>query len=633
MGVSARPALGALLLAGLLASPASVCAQAEAPPSVHVQVEPSSLRLGVDRHGLVSIEAPDVPVDELELVASVGRISGLTRVAPGRFVARFEPPASRAPDVALLVARVRGGTAAGLGVIPLAGRYHLTLTIEPGAQVRIETGDAPPRHAITGARGVLDVVLHVPPGIEQARIVATDRAGNQTEHLELLGVPPLHRVLVLPAPPPSGTPRAMRWLVAAVTAVGRPMATPPTLDVHGALAEVTRLADGLFEVLVQPARHVERRRVTLRVREPNTASVPETVDSIVQGVVPVRLELPSALRTPAGQLLELLLAVRDAEGLPVEGLERALSASLAEHTVAGGELRGDRYLLPVPAPERAGTYELTARVALPDGSVLQARAPLVVVPDAPARVMVEAPPLHLGEQASITLRARDRYGNPAPLVAPAVAATGATLGVLDAVGEAVRVRLVPASPRVLLDVRGDHALHETVDLRATAKPWQPLALGVVAGVRSNLGATVFWGARARLEGHWLLGAHFVLLGLLDAGVEFGTATDASRNSGSVLGVPAMLRAGVLWRPGRLGLGAVAGGGARYVLAQSRGVTAETMSEGAVVGGLSLGLLARLETPAGLLFGEVGMESGYLDTLAVRGTLGGIYGALGWAFGL
>jgi hypothetical protein len=62
----------------------------------------------------------------------------------------------------------------------------MTLTVEPSARVAIETGGAPVRQAVAGHNGVLDVVLHVPPGVEQARILATDSAGNQTERLELI---------------------------------------------------------------------------------------------------------------------------------------------------------------------------------------------------------------------------------------------------------------------------------------------------------------------------------------------------------------------------------------------------------------------------------------------------------------
>ena len=45
------------------------------------------------------------------------------------------------------------------------------------------------------------------------------------------------------------------------------------------------------------------------------------------------------------------------------------------------------------------------------------------------------------------------------------------------------------------------------------------------------------------------------------------------------------------------------------------------------------VVLRVALPVGRGVIEVGAESGGLDTPAVRGTLGGVYGSLGWSVGL
>jgi hypothetical protein len=47
----------------------------------------------------------------------------------------------------------------------------------------------------------------------------------------------------------------------------------------------------------------------------------------------------------------------------------------------------------------------------------------------------------------------------------------------------------------------------------------------------------------------------------------------------------------------------------------------------------LGALLRWNTPIGVVWLEAGWEYGRLDTFPAQGTLGGIYGLLGWSFSL
>jgi hypothetical protein len=53
----------------------------------------------------------------------------------------------------------------------------------------------------------------------------------------------------------------------------------------------------------------------------------------------------------------------------------------------------------------------------------------------------------------------------------------------------------------------------------------------------------------------------------------------------------------------------------------------------VAPGGAVSALLRWFSPAGVIALDVGAESGSLDTLAVRGTLGGLQVSLGWGFAL
>lgn len=599
-------------------------------------VRPALLRLGVDRFATLEIQGPDVPVEALELVASVGRIVHVTRTAPGQFVARYQPPSSRAPDVAVILVRVRGGDDVAVTAIPMAGRYHLTLDVEPGASVRVEAGGELVRRAIVPASGVLDMVLHVPPGVEFARIIATDRAGNHTERMERLEIPPLHRVLVLPAmSEPDRRQRGwLRFWVAMATSAGRLSTAPPAIDVDGGLEEIRSRGEGLFEVRVRPVRRVVPSRVIVRVREPNTVAVPERLEAVVPAAVPSRIDAVQRwIRARVGESVDVLFTIRDADGEQIVGLEGSILARLGSRTFARATASETGYRITVTMPEHVGRTELLIQMAPGDATGARVEIPVEVTPGPPARLTAHVRGfVRIGEPANVIVTALDRFGNGTPIRHPTVRARGAWVQQVIADGGSVRLRVVPERTEFELTVEGDHGLRESLVLTA-ARGQRPWALGFVAGVRSNLGAALFGIARARLQGWMPFAASWLAVGMLESGLDVATVSDQALRSASVLSIPVYARAGVLRRFGSVGMGPLVGVGGHLVLAQARSESGTIVRQSALVGSVSGALVGRVETALGIWSLEAGVETGGLDTVPVRGTLGGVYGAIGWGLGL
>jgi hypothetical protein len=96
--------------------------------------------------------------------------------------------------------------------IPLLGRTTLPVTTDPNAQVVIEIGESHFGPVKADRRGKVQVPIEVPPGVKEARVLAT-RGELQTQRQIKLDVPN-HRPLVA-ALTPDPLPRSGGWLVVA----------------------------------------------------------------------------------------------------------------------------------------------------------------------------------------------------------------------------------------------------------------------------------------------------------------------------------------------------------------------------------------------------------------------------------
>ena len=80
-----------------------------------------------------------------EIVASSGRVRDVAPAGPDRFTAIYEPPPSRHPEVAVLVAIVprcplcATPRAIGSAIVPLSAAIDLPGTSEPGARAPLSS--------------------------------------------------------------------------------------------------------------------------------------------------------------------------------------------------------------------------------------------------------------------------------------------------------------------------------------------------------------------------------------------------------------------------------------------------------------------------------------------------------------
>ena len=616
-------------LASLLSVRVAHAQSAAASVPWHVSVSPAMLRLGVDRAARVEIHGPDVPANALDIVTSVGTIHALVRIAAGTFVARYEPPASRAPDIALIVVRSANASVPGVAALSLAGRYHLTIEVEPFAHVRVELADGVVHDAVAPGSGTLDLTLHVPPGVERARIAATDRSGNRSDRFEPLAVPPLHRMLMLRARESDQTLRRVRWFVVQSLPDGTlNESNPESIEVSGARGVVTRRASGVFEVVAEPPRRAIASTMSLRVHANNIALDPDHEDVAVPANVPVRLRWASAEAVRAGLPMELQLWVEDADGVPVAGVADSITVHLPERA-PHVQASGDGYAVITTAPERVGPHEIYARFALAPDLPLEARTVIQVTAGSPERLVVQAPPLVVGTVRDVTLTALDRFGNPSRLGQPTVIATGAVIRRAQNLATGLVVTLEPTDTAVRIAVRGDYGFADRASLIALQPAMRHLNISLLGILRSNLHAANFGGTRLSISGQFLLAPQWEGIGLFDTGVEGTSIGASSATTATVLIVPLLARIGVLRRLATWRIGVIAGGGFRITTAWIRTRIGETLSQQQWVPTASAGVLVRWHLPAGAFTGEVGGESGWLDTVPVRGTLGGVYATFGW----
>jgi hypothetical protein len=598
-----------------------------------ISASPTSVRLGVDRSARLEIHGPDVPPSALDLRTSAGTVRDIVRTGPGSYTARYEPPTLRAPDVALVTVRSASEPTPAAAAIPLYGRYHLTVDVEPHAQVDIELADGTHQSAVAPASGRVDVMLHVAPGIDRARVQATDRGGNVTERVEQIEGIPLHRILLMRAPPPETQPRAARWFVIEADPSGQlTQSAPLGIEVTGALGVVTRRAPGVFEIRANPPRRAEPTTVAIRVAQPGTAMDTDHDEIVVPANEPVALEWQAPEHVRAGDEVSVLVTALDASREPVSGLADRLRVRVGDID-ARIESQADAYRAVFRAPERVGDPELFARLTTDGNPPIEVRRLLHVDPGAPARLHVVAPALQVGTAREVGFVALDRYGNRTPLEHPTATVTGAAVRGVSRRRGALVLLLEPTDATARVYIEADYGLREHFVLRAAPVAEGRFTLLALGTLRTNFAAALFGGGRLSgtlripIDRAWDIDA------MLDAGLEASDVHAPSGDHAVLFAVPIVLRMALTRRIGAVRLGIAAGGVLRVTSATAQFSNGEGASAIAVAPGAAVSAVLRWFSPAGVIALDVGAESGAIDTRSVRGTLGGLQVSLGWGFTL
>jgi hypothetical protein len=250
--------------------------------------------LGIEDETELRIEATGAfpsPLPFPRILCSAGRVEDLVREGPTSFSSRFLLPASRFPQVAILVADfsrdslvLRGSLAVRLRAAA-SPAFHT----DPGARVTVKVGDKEFGPVVAPADGNVRVPVVVPPGIDFALARSVNRHGKTREQLVDLKIPPAQRALVV----------------------------APEKLVAGSAAEVAVLA-------VEPSgRLVDASTIVLASSGPR----PEPLGSHAPGEARFLVRVPASLQDPT---LHLMASLRGQPELSAEADLVLISAPTAQ---------------------------------------------------------------------------------------------------------------------------------------------------------------------------------------------------------------------------------------------------------------------------------------------------------------
>jgi hypothetical protein len=209
------------------------------PPAsrVKLSLDPAQPVKGRDQKATLTVELrrADGSIDPRAsppvLRANTGELTDLHPVAPGRFQATYQLPATRFPEVVVLVAfsawpdpSSTYGTTGSL-LVPLASAIDLPGTTEPLATMSIEIAGVKYGPTQAGADGRFKLPVVVPPGHRFGKGTAIDRVGNRRVAQVDLLLPPTDRLacVLTPARLPLGVQARARVLCATTDPYGKPM--------------------------------------------------------------------------------------------------------------------------------------------------------------------------------------------------------------------------------------------------------------------------------------------------------------------------------------------------------------------------------------------------------------------------
>lgn len=359
------------------------------PPGARValSLEPAQPVKGRERSALLRVRLgrgdgtadPDSAPPVLR--ANVGTIEALERVGPGEFQARYLLPATRYPEVAIIVAlsawphpaSVHG--AFGHVLVPLATAIELPGRTEPNARMQLEIAGVGYGPVVSDAQGRFKLPIVVPPGHRFARGIAEDRAGNRRRTQIDLMLPPTDQLACVHNPtrlPADGAARA-RILCASSDPFGKPTrAARATLKAtRGQLSAPRQTEEGVQEWIYTAPREVfGDDTLSASVRLPSGTSTEQLEVELVQGPAD-RVELTSPRSTVhRGAVVGFSVQIRDAFGKPRDDVVPEVTASEGEVTAVGkdGPARFSGSVRVPEAGPAGGSLDVTARAFGPLGT-------------------------------------------------------------------------------------------------------------------------------------------------------------------------------------------------------------------------------------------------------------------------
>lgn len=179
-----------------------------------VRAEPARVLLGRDTSVALEVRVPEGS-GPVKAAASSGTFAQAEVEGGAVRAFQWTPPEVRYPLAAILVFWVERGAAppeVAVVRIPLLGRTDMPIITDPGAEVVVEIDGARFGPVKANRGGKVKVPVEVPPGVEQARVLAT-RGELKTDRVAPLEVPPHKPLVAVFTPQP--LPRAGGWLVVA----------------------------------------------------------------------------------------------------------------------------------------------------------------------------------------------------------------------------------------------------------------------------------------------------------------------------------------------------------------------------------------------------------------------------------
>lgn len=313
------------------------------------------------------------------LRANVGAIEGLTRVAPGRYRARYVLPTTLYPEVAVVVAfsawphpqSVHG--AFGALRVPLASAVELPGQTERDADFSIVIAGQKFGPVKAGPDGRFKVPVVVPPGYGSGQGTAIDRLGNRRLTKFDLQLPPTDQLACVISPtrlPADGVSRA-RVLCATSDPFGN-VATAAKVQLtaaRGVLSAARPLENGVIEWTYVAPRELSQKPDALEAswRQGSVSAREELTLQLLQGPAVAMKVVISEPLVHLGGRGDLRLEVSDAMGRPRPGAQVTVLASSGQVGTAVETSPGRQAVEWIPAGD-VGTASLTIRAWGPPGT-------------------------------------------------------------------------------------------------------------------------------------------------------------------------------------------------------------------------------------------------------------------------
>jgi hypothetical protein len=410
-------AAGVLLLAAVGAT-----AEAEPAPQPQPRATISAARpvmvLGAEREMPLSIEIAGndaaVPFMPERALASAGTVRDVVTAGPNRFTAVYLPPATRFPQVAILVIDFAGAgqhLRAALH-LPLHAAADLPFRATPSSQVTVTIAGRTFGPVRADAQGHVRLPIVVPPGVREGVARAVDEFGGARETPVDLQPAPFTRLLIA-APPQIEVGSFVEISVFAADPVGQPMPAGGRVTLqaaglmvhplgHGGPGEERFLLEAPARLAAGPLQLVSTARDDAGPTPPGPASPPPpptttTTAAAVPAEPPARaaLTVPLVAGPPArlilvpsverlivggGAIATVTLAARDRLDNPTSCAGATVEV---EHAPAAIDVSGGGYgTLRIAAPARPTGKNEIAIAATLGGARAASRIKLVAGPAA-----------------------------------------------------------------------------------------------------------------------------------------------------------------------------------------------------------------------------------------------------------